>query len=105
MRTYQLCTYHLATEEAAADYLPRWKAHIGSLKALEIATHGIFSVPSDPKMVVALISHDASVDPVAIISAYRDSEGFKADMVGFDEANMVQDDKLILKPADGSPLS
>lgn len=105
MRTYQLCTYTLGDAAAVADYLPRWKSHIDSLRVFDIETHGFFSVPNDPRAVVALISHDAGVDPVKVIEAYKQSPGFKEDMVGFDFTQMKQDDKLILTPADGSPLA
>lgn len=105
MRTYQLCTYTLSDAAAVADYLTRWKSHVDSMRVLDIEAHGFFSVPSDPRVVVALISHDASLDPVEVIEAYGQSDGFKEDMIGFDFTQMKQDDKLVLMPAEGSPLS
>ena len=105
MRTYQLRTYRLRTEEAAAIYLPHWVLHVRSLKLCGVETHAFFSVPSAPRNVVALISFDEHADPEAVTREYMASDAFQQDMHGFDIAQIEGVDTLLLKPGAGSPLA
>lgn len=104
MRTYQLRTYRLRTEQAAAIYLPHWIAHTKSLKLLGVETHAFFSVPLVPRNVVALISFGENADPESVTQDYMQSDAFKADMAGFDITQIEGVDTLLLTPGDGSPL-
>ena len=105
MRTFELRTYHLRTEEAAATYLPYWKLHIESLRLVGVETHAFFSAPSEPRSVIALISFDEHADPEAVTREYMQSAALKADMTGFDVAQIDSVDILLLKPGEGSPLT
>ena len=105
MRMYQLRTYRLRTEEAAAIYLPHWVLHVTSLKLFGVDTHGFFSVPSAPQTVVALISFDEHADHEAVTRAYMESDAFKEDMRGFDVEQIEGVQTLLLKPGEGSPLT
>lgn len=104
MRTFQLRTYHLRTEEAAAEYLPHWIRHIQSLALFGVETHGFFAAPSVPKDVVALISFGEGADPDKVTQEYMQSDAFKQDMSGFDVTLIEAVDTLLLKPSQGSPL-
>ena len=104
MRKFELRTYRLRTEKAAAIYLPHWKLHIESLKRFGVETHAFFSVPSEPRNVVALISFSEQVDPETVTQNYMKSDAFKADMAGFDIAQIEGVDTLLLTPGNGSPL-
>jgi NAD(P)-dependent dehydrogenase (short-subunit alcohol dehydrogenase family) len=84
MPIYQLRTYHLATPEAVRDYLPRWAAHVASLREFGVTTHTFGEAPESPATVVALVSFDDDADPDAVIRRYVTSDGFAADMAGFD---------------------
>ena len=105
MRTFQLRTYCLKTEEATIAYLPHWKLHIESLKFLGVETHAFFSVPSAPRDVVALISFGEQDDPEEVTREYMQSEAFKHDMTGFDVIQIEGVDTLLLTPREGSPLT
>lgn len=105
MRQYQLRSYYFTSPSAAADYILRWQPHVDSLKLFNVETHGFFSTPEEPKRVVALVSYPSAADPDAVIRAYMQSEGFQADMAGFDMRQMVNVETLLLIPGDGSPLS
>ncbi len=105
MRTYQLRTYRLRTEEAAATYLPHWISHVKSLKLFGVETHAFFSVPSVPRNVVALISFGEHADPQVVMQDYMQSDAFKADMAGFDVTQIEGVETLLLTPRDGSPLT
>ncbi len=50
MRKYQLRTYRLKTEEAAAEYLPHWKLHVRSLKLLGVETHAFSQLPRHQRL-------------------------------------------------------
>ena len=105
MRMYQLRTYRLRTEQAAAIYLPRWERHVKSLKLFGVETHAFFSVPSAPQTVVALISFDEHADPDTVTRAYMESDAFKQDMRGFDVGQIEGVETLLLKPGQDSPLT
>ena len=105
MRNYQLRTYRLRTEEAAADYLPHWGPHVRSLKLYGVETHAFFSVPSAPQTVIALISFEEHVDPEVITREYMKSDAFKEDMNGFDVAQIESVETLLLKSGEASPLT
>ena len=105
MRKYQLRTYRLKTEEAAAEYLPHWKLHVRSLQLLGVETHAFFSAPSAPKTVVALISFGEHDDPELVTGEYMQSDGFKDDMRGFDVTQIEGVDTVLLVPGEGSPLT
>ena len=89
MRTFQLRTYRLQTEEAAIAYLPHWKLHIESLKLFGVETHAFFSAPSTPRNVVALLSFGEHDEPEEVTREYMQSEAFKHDMTGFDVTQIV----------------
>ncbi len=105
MRQYELRTYHLRTEDAAAVYLSHWVLHVESLKLFGVETHAYFSVPSTPRNVVALISFAENVDPEVVTRQYMESDVFKNDMHGFDVAQIEGVETLFLAPGAGSPLS
>jgi hypothetical protein len=54
---------------------------------------------------VALISYPAGADAAVVTRAYMASSEFAADMEGFDVANIVSVEELLLNPAAASPLS
>lgn len=105
MRKFQLRTYRLRTEEAAAAYLPHWVLHVKSLKLFGVETHAFFSAPSAPQNVVALISFGEQTDPEVVTREYMQSDAFKQDMSGFDVAQIEGVDTLLLIPGDGSPMT
>ena len=105
MRKFQLRTYHLRTEEAAAAYLPHWVLHVKSMKLFGVETHAFFSAPSAPRTVLALISFGENVDPEVVTREYMQSDAFKQDMSGFDVAQIEGVEILLLTPGDGSPLT
>jgi hypothetical protein len=70
-----------------------------------VETHPFFSVPSAPQTVIALVSFDEHVDPEVVAGEYMKSDAFKADMNGFDVAQMEGVETLLLKPGEGSPLT
>ena len=104
VRTFQLRTYRLRTEEAAIAYLPHWLLHIDSLKLFGVETHAFFSSPSDRRIVLALISFAQGADAQVVTRDYMQSDAFKVDMTGFDVAQIEGVETLLLTPGDGSPL-
>lgn len=105
MRKFQIRTYHLRTEEAAAAYLPHWQLHVKSLKLFGVETHAFFSAPAAPQIVVALISFGEHADPEVVTREYMQSDAFKQDMAGFDVTQIEGVETLLLIPGDGSPLT
>ncbi|GAA3731956.1 SDR family NAD(P)-dependent oxidoreductase [Streptomyces tremellae] len=105
MPVHQRRTYHLASESAVPDYLARWEAHVASLAEFHVTTHAFAPAPGDPKAVVALVSFRDGDDPEAVMRDYMRSDGFLTDMAGFDMAQIVRVDTLLLdpRPADGEP--
>lgn len=105
MRTFQLGTHHLRTDEAAAEYLPHWVKHIESPSLFGVGTHVFFSSTSTPRDVIALISFAEGDDPEAVTREYMQSDAFKKDMSGFDVRQIEGVDTLLLRPGHGSPLA
>ncbi|MDE8559363.1 NIPSNAP family containing protein [Pantoea vagans] len=105
MRQYQLRSYYFTSAAAAANYILRWQPHVNSLKIFDVGTHGFFSVKEEPARVVALVSYPPGADPDAVVRAYMQSEGFRADMAGFDMSQMERVETLLLVPGEGSPLA
>ncbi|MBS1166634.1 MAG: family containing protein [Proteobacteria bacterium] len=104
MTIYELRTYTLKSAKAAETYRAIWIKHIESLKAFGITTHGVFSVPSDPTKVVALVAYPEESDPVQVGGHYMASDLFKADMAGFDFSTFASVETTLLAPETFSPL-
>ncbi|GAA3827250.1 SDR family NAD(P)-dependent oxidoreductase [Amycolatopsis tucumanensis] len=96
MPKIQLRTYHLSSPEAASDYLPRWEAHVTSLREFGVETLGFAKLPGDPSVVVAVVSYPDGADPEAVIREYMGSEGFAGDMAGFDMRQIEQVETVLL---------
>jgi len=104
MTTYELRTYTLKSAKAAETYRAIWIKHIESLKAFAITTHGVFSVPSDPTKVVALVAYPEGANPAQLGGHYMASDLFKADMAGFDFSAFASVETTLLAPETFSPL-
>ena len=101
---YQLRTYSFKSEAAAAAYKMIWVAHIESLKLFDIATLGVFTVPTDPLKVVALVSYADGVDIAEMTVRYMSSDAFKSDMAGFDGSQFAGVSEILLTPTAFSAL-
>ncbi|ACS83867.1 NIPSNAP family protein [Musicola paradisiaca] len=104
MRVFQLRTYTLKTPEAAAQYAEIWYAHITSLKAFHIQTHGVFQPLAHERQVIALVSYPENADVPALGAAYMSSDAFRADMAGFDIAMIEKVEETLLGALPASPL-
>jgi hypothetical protein len=104
---YQLRIYTLRTADALEHYATvHWPRHIPSLRAFGVTTHGIWTQPNaDAHRLAALVSYPDGADPAVVTSAYMASPEFAADMGGFDVADIVGVEELLLDPAAASPLS
>jgi NIPSNAP len=104
MKTYEIRTYTLKSPEAAVAYSAIWIKHIESLKSFGITTHGVFTLPSDPTKVVALVNYADGTDPKTASDLYMASDLFKSDMADFDFSTFSSVEATLLHPQSFSPL-
>lgn len=102
---FQLRIYTLRTGEALEQYATvHWHRHIASLEAFGVSTHGIWTDRGGAHRLVALVSFPAGSDPTAVTDEYMASPGFKADMDGFDPADIVGVATILLDATPSSPI-
>ena len=103
---FQLRIYTLRSSEALERYAAiHWTRHIPSLEAFGVATHGIWTEHAgDVHRLIALISFQEGADPTKVSSDFMASPSFAADMEGFDPADIVGVDSMLLVATDSSPL-
>jgi hypothetical protein len=104
MRIYQLRIYHLRTGSATEAYGKILAKQIENLREYGIETHGLFTSPSKHNAIIALVSYSEAMTPH--IAAMLDAicSVCKSDMTGFDAAQIIRGDDLLLQPLSGAPL-
>lgn len=103
---YQLRTYTLKDRESLDFYrnvvYPR---HFVSFAEFGIAMHGLWtSANPDDLHLYVLFSFPGDADPAAVLAGYVNSDGFKADIVDWDTANIVDFSDTFMTPSTASPL-
>ena len=101
---YQLRTYTLRTAEALDAYANvHWPRHVPSLRRFGVTTHGVWTEPDSPShRLFALVSYPDGADQAEVVRAFLASPEQAADMEGFDLANLVGVEELLLVPSFGT---
>jgi hypothetical protein len=103
---YQLRKYTLKDRETLDLFrnvvYPR---HFVSFAKFGMAIHGIWTAPDpvDPTLYV-LFSFAEQDDPAAVLAEYMKSEYFKADLVGWDNSNILDYTDTFMTSSTASPL-
>jgi NIPSNAP len=103
---FQLRIYTLRSAEALDRYAAiHWARHIGSLEAFGVETHGIWtSRDGGENRLFALVSYEDGTDPARVETEYMASTPFTADMVGFDQHDIVDVSSVLLDATASSPI-
>lgn len=103
---YQLRKYTLKDRESLDFYrnvvYPR---HFVSFGKFGMAIHGIWTAPDPLDLTLyVLFSFPEQDDPATVLAEYVKSEDFKADLVGWDNANILDYTDTFMTPSTASPL-
>jgi hypothetical protein len=103
---FQLRIYTLRSGEALKRYAAvHWARHVPSLQAFGVTTHGIWTEHDGHAIrLVALISFEDGADPAELTADYMASAEFAADMEGFDTADIVAVEAILLDSTPSSPI-
>ena len=104
---YQLRVYTLKDTAALEAFRTvQYPRHFASFAAFGMSIQGVWTSPADETRtkLYALIHYPDGQDPDRLLSEYLDSPGFRADMVGFDQHDIVGIETTFLEPSDASPL-
>jgi hypothetical protein len=104
MRIYQLRIHHLRTGSATEAYGKIWAEQIESLREYGIETHGLFTSPSKHNAIIALVSYSEAIAPRVAAMLDAICSVCKSDMTGFDAAQIIRVDELLLQSLPGAPL-
>jgi NIPSNAP len=103
---FQLRIYTLRSREALERYATvHWARHVPSLKEFGVTTHGIWTErDGNANRLVALIAYPDGARPAEVTANYMASPEFATDMEGFDTADIVAVDAILVDPTPSSPI-
>ncbi|MCV7200282.1 NIPSNAP family protein [Mycobacterium angelicum] len=103
----QLRIYTLRSPEALRQYATvHWARHIETFPTFGVTTHAVWIERSGgANRLVALINYLPSADPEQVTRQVMASPEFAADMAGFDTAEIVDVQSIVLEPTSFSPIS
>lgn len=94
----ELRTYTLADDATADRYAEvHWPRHVESLGRLGIETVGVWRAVGTAS-VVAIVEYPDGADPAALTAAFMASDDFRADMAGFEMADIRRVDVVPIRP-------
>jgi hypothetical protein len=102
---FQLRIYTVRSPEALRQYATvHWARHVATFAAFGVTTHGVWTERGDANRLVALISYPPDADPDELTQQIMASPDFAEDMAGFDVADILDVQSLLLDPASFSPI-
>ncbi|MDT5068126.1 MAG: hypothetical protein QOK02_4281 [Mycobacterium sp.] len=103
---FQLRIYTVRSQEALRRYATvHWARHLATFSAFGVTTHGVWTESGgDANRLVALIHYPPHVDPDELTQHIMASPDFAADMAGFDVADILDVQSLLLDPTSFSPI-
>ena len=102
---FQLRIYTVRSPDALRQYATvHWDRHVATFAAFGVTTHGVWTERGDANRLVALISYPPDADPDELTRQIMASPDFAEDMAGFDVADILDVQSLLLDPASFSPI-
>ncbi len=103
---FQLRIYTLRSPDALQRYATvHWARHLATFATFGITTHGVWTEQDGgAHRLVALVRYPPGVDPEEITREVMASPGFAADMAGFDFAEIIDVQAVLLDPTPFSPI-
>jgi hypothetical protein len=102
---FQLRIYTVRSPDALRQYATvHWDRHVATFAAFGVTTHGVWTECGDANRLVALISYPPDADPDELTQQIMASPDFAKDMAGFDVADILDVQSLLLDPASFSPI-
>lgn len=106
MRTYELRTYTLRTQDAL-DFYAKTEVlrHLNNFSLFGVEAHGVWAAKDDvaPRTLV-LVSYAEGDDPGEVAQRYIQSPEAVDDIRDFDIADIVSVESIVLVPSASSPL-
>ena len=103
---YQLRKYSLK-DKASLDFLRDvvYPRHFASFAKFGMAIQGIWTAPDPLELTLyVLFSFAEHDDPASVLAEYVQSDEFKADVVDWDGANVLDVTDFFMTPSAASPL-
>lgn len=96
----QLRIYTLRSAEALQQYATvHWKRHLSTFPRFGVSTEGVWTECSgEARRLVALVRYPAGADPEQLTHHIMASAEFAADMAGFDTAQIIDVQTILLDP-------
>ena len=103
---FQFRTYTLRSPDALHRYATvHWARHLETFAAFGVTTHGVWAERhGTANRLVALIRYPTGADPDLLTRQIMASPEFGADMAGFDPADIVDVQTVLLDPTSFSPI-
>jgi len=103
---FQLRIYTLRSPDALERYATvHWARHLPTFATFGVTTHGVWTERSDgTNRLFALIRYPTDADPEGLTRLIMTSREFAADMAGFDTADIVDVESVLLDPTPFSPI-
>jgi hypothetical protein len=103
---FQLRIYTLRSPEVLRQYADvHWARHLATFASFGVTSHGVWTQHAgDANRVVALIEYPPSADPDEVTGRVMASPEFTADMAGFDVADILGVETMLLDPTAFSPI-
>lgn len=98
---FELRIYTLRSRDALQRYATvHWARHVDTFESFGITTHGVWIDGSEnAHRLVALIHYPAGADIERLTHEVMASTGFARDMAGFDVAEILDVESVLLEPA------
>ena len=103
---FQLRIYTLRSPEALQQYATvHWARHLTTFTTFGVSTHGVWTHRcDDTNRLFALIDYPPGADPEQLTQRIMSSQGFAADMAGFDVGDIVDVESVLLDASPSSPI-
>ena len=103
---FQLRIYTLRSPEALQQYATvHWARHLMTFTTFGVTTHGVWTHRcDDTNRLFALIDYPPGADPEQLTQRIMSSQGFAADMAGFDVGDIVDVESVLLDASPSSPI-
>ena len=103
---FQLRIYTLRSPEALQQYATvHWARHLMTFTTFGVTIHGVWTHRcDDTNRLFALIDYPPGADPEQLTQRIMSSQGFAADMAGFDVGDIVDVESVLLDASPSSPI-